>query len=211
MKYLIAIPCMDTVATGFAEALLNLEKPEGTKVCFKTGSLIYDARNLLSLTAIQEGFDRVLWLDSDIRMPADAMMRLAQDMDDTGAPMVTGVYYKRKLPTAPVIYKSVEPPKESGGQMISQIPCYEDYPKDSLFQIGACGFGCVMTDVVFLKYLWNSYGPPFAPMMWAGEDLSFCWRAKEKEWIIMCDSRVQCGHIGTVTYGEWMAKRGETK
>lgn len=209
MKYLIAIPCMDSVATGFAEALLNLQKPEDTKVCFKTGSLIYDARNLLSLTAIQGGFDRVLWLDSDIKMPPDALVRLAQDMDDTGAGMVTGVYYKRKLPTAPVIYESVAPPKEFGGQMIAQVPCYDDYPKDSLFKIGACGFGCVMTDVKLLKKLWDTYGPPFAPLMWAGEDLSFCWRVKKENVEIICNSRVQCGHIGTITYGEWMKERGD--
>ena len=211
MKYLIAIPCMDSVATGFAEALLNLEKPEGTKVCFKTGSLIYDARNLLSLTAIQGGFDRVLWLDSDIKMPPDALVRLARDMDVTEADMVTGVYYKRKLPTAPVIYESVAPPKKVNGQMIAQVPCYENYPKDSLFRIGACGFGCVMTSVRLLKALWDAYGPPFSPVMWAGEDISFCWQAKKENAEIYCDSRVICGHIGTITFGEWMAeKKGVT-
>ena len=57
MKILIAIPCMDTVPVPFAESLLNLDKPEGTKVCFKSGSLVYDARNLLSITAIKEGFE----------------------------------------------------------------------------------------------------------------------------------------------------------
>ena len=53
MSIMIAIPCMGTTPVQFTESLLNLEKPEGTKVCFKSSSLIYDARNLLSLTAIE--------------------------------------------------------------------------------------------------------------------------------------------------------------
>lgn len=207
MKYLIAIPCMDSVATGFAESLLNLEKPADTKVCFKTGSLIYDSRNLLSLTAIQGGFDRVLWLDSDMIVPADAMMRLAQDMDETGADMVTGVYYRRNFPVTPVIFRSIDKPAEINGSMVAQIPCYEDYPMGDLFPVGACGFGCVMTSVKLLKRIWDNQGPAFHPVMWAGEDIAFCWRVKQAGVRILCDSLVQCGHIGSITFGKQMDKR----
>ena len=69
MKTLIAIPCMDTIPVGFMQSILYLNKPEGTSVCFRPNSLIYDSRNILSLTAIQEGYDRVLWVDSDMMFP----------------------------------------------------------------------------------------------------------------------------------------------
>ena len=58
MKTLIAIPCMDTMPTGFVQSLLYLEKGADVSVCFKANSLVYDSRNLLSLSAIEEKFDR---------------------------------------------------------------------------------------------------------------------------------------------------------
>ena len=211
MKFLIAIPCMDSVATGFAESLLNLEKPGDTKVCFKTGSLIYDSRNLLSLTAMEGEFDRVLWLDSDMSVPPDALARLAIDMSYTDADMVTGLYFRRKFPVTPVIFRDVDSPKEINGTMTAQVDCYKDYPKESLFQVGACGFGCVLMKVDLLKKLWKDYGPPFSPVMWAGEDITFCWHVKQAGGKIMCDSKVKCGHIGSITYGEWMAQKGDAE
>ena len=53
MKTLIAIPCMNMVPVGFVQSILYLKKGEDVSVLMKPDSLIYDSRNLISLTAIE--------------------------------------------------------------------------------------------------------------------------------------------------------------
>lgn len=207
MKTLIAVPCMDTVPVGFAESILNLRKPEGTKVCFKADSLVYDSRNLLSLTAIDNGFDRVMWFDSDMIIPPDAMTALYRHLDD-GLDMVTGLYVCRKMPVKPVLYQNLkEPERGEDGKLRSQLQAMDEYPQNDLFRVDACGFGCVMTSVSLLKRVWDEFGPAFAPLSWAGEDISFCWRVKQLGVPIWCDSRISCGHVGKFIYHDGLIRR----
>ena len=84
MRTMIAVPCMDTVQTFFMTSLLSLRKPEGTEVAVASCSLVYEARHNLAMKAIKDGFDRVLWLDSDMRFDPDLMERLGADLDDSG-------------------------------------------------------------------------------------------------------------------------------
>ena len=202
MKILIAIPCMDSVPIAFAEALLNLQKPQQTAVCFKPNSLIYDSRNLLSLTAIENGFDRVLWLDSDMDIPMNTLLKLSDDMDKLQADIVTGVYFKRRLPTEPVLFEKIEEPTLVNGMVQKNIETFINYPKDRIFTIDGCGFGCVMTSVSLLKRVWDKYHNAFLPFPWAGEDVSFCYRIKLLGEKIYCDPSISCGHIGTYIYTE---------
>lgn len=211
MRTLIAVPCADTVPVPFMESLLNLQKPEGTSVCLKSNSLVYDSRNLLSLTAIERGYDNVLWLDSDMIVPPDTLVRLAEDMNDLECEMVTGLYFKRRPPYSPVIFNNVLPPEQQDGELIKQIQDYLDYPKDSLFAVDGCGFGCCMTSTSLLRRVWDRFGPAFNPFVWASEDLAFCYRVKLLGEQIYCDSSISCGHIGQYVYTETTYKRGEKK
>lgn len=202
MKTLIAIPCMDTVPVGFAESILNLQKPAQTAVCFRNGSLVYDSRNLLALTAIENGFDRVLWLDSDMVIPMDALTRLSADMDTLGCDMISGVYFKRKPKTEPVIYRRIDEPILSDGKVQRRIDSYIDYPQNNIFKIDGCGFGCCLMNTSLLKEVWDKFQNAFLPFPWAGEDISFCYRTKLLGHNIWCDPSVSCGHIGQYTYDE---------
>lgn len=196
MKTLIAIPCMDTMPTDFTESLLNLNKPEGTAVCFKKNSLIYDARNLLSLTAIENGFDNVLWLDSDMIVPQDTILKLQMYGE-----MTTGLYYSRHAPYQPVIFDELDEPAREGNKIRKRVHQCETVPDKTLFPVKGCGFGCVLTPVYILKAVWDNFGPAFTPYAWGGEDVSFCHRVNELGYPIYCDPSVVCGHIGSITYG----------
>ena len=212
MKTLIAIPCMDTMPTGFVQSLLYLEKGENVSVCFKANSLVYDSRNLLSLSAIEEKFDRVLWIDSDMMFTKDSMNILMKDMDDSKADFVTGIYFKRHSPYTPVVYDELdEPGIDKDGKPVPHVHNYVDYPTDSIFPVKGCGFGFCLTSVPLLKRVWDTFGPAFSPYPWAGEDISFCHRVNQLGVPILCDSRVSCGHIGTFVYTEAMTKRGDVK
>lgn len=212
MKTLIAIPCMDMMPTGFVQSLLYLEKGEDVSVCFKANSLVYDSRNLLALTAIEEGFDRVLWLDSDMMFTPASMKIIMRDMDEYGAEMVTGIYFRRKKPFTPVVYSQLEEPGvDDNGHMVARVREFTAYPPDSVFPVRGCGFGYCMTSVQLLKEVCDKFGPPFSPYPWGSEDISFCHRVNKLGYQIWCDSRVSCGHIGQFVYTEENTKRGDLK
>lgn len=211
MKTLIAIPCMDTIPVGFAQSLLWLEKGENVSVLFKQNSLIYDARNLLSLTAIENNFDRVMWFDSDMMFQPDTLKRLHHDMDELDTDMVTGLYFKRTGESLPVIYDELDIPTTdyATGKPVKRIHEFTTYPQNHVFPVKGCGFGCVLTSTQLLRDVWKNYGPAFAPFPWAGEDIAFCHRVNKLGYTIYCDSNISCGHIGTFVYTENTFKRGE--
>lgn len=189
MRYLIAIPCMDMVHTLFMTSLLGMDRPEGSEVAVCSSSLIYDARNTLAAQAVNRKFDRVLWLDSDMVFGKDMMTRLIADMDE-GRQMVCGMYYTRKAPIHPCVYKALD---YQNGE--TRALSYTDYPEDQLFEVAGCGFGAVMMDTDVIRLAGN-HGRPFSPMDGWGEDFSFGLRARAEGVKIYCDSRIQIGHAG---------------
>ena len=209
MRALIAVPCMETLPVAFTESLLNLTKPEGTKVCLKSGSLIYDARNLISLTAMEEKFDNVLWLDSDMQFTPDLLTTLLEDLTPDRM-MVTCLYFRRKFPIRPVIFDKLDEPQLVDGKLTASVHEYYDYPQDQIFPVRGCGFGACLTRTKLLKQVWDRFGPAFAPYPWAGEDISFCHRVNLLGHQIYCDSSIPLGHIGTAIFTEavYLKNRG---
>ena len=201
MRYLIAVPSHEMVHAKFTWALMELDKPENTAFTNITNTLIYSARNSIAQNAVKYGFDRVMWFDSDMVFAPDTMIRLAEDMDQ-GYEFVSGLYFSRQEPIRPIIHKEVNWKIKDDGWIDSSAELYWDYPKDSLFEIAACGFGCCMTSVPLLKRMCDKYGSPFYPLMGMGEDTTFCFRAKQDGEKIYCDSRIKCGHVGQYTYEE---------
>ena len=198
---------MDMLPVGFVQSLLYMHKGDNPTVYFKPNSLVYDSRNLLSLYAIENNFDNVLWLDSDMFFPPNTLTKLeAYNMD-----MVTGLYVKRHEPVEPVLYEKIEEPERgSDGKLIANISSYTNYPQDSFFPVAGCGFGCVLTSTKLLKHVWDEYGPAFTPYPWASEDISFCHRVNQLGYQIYCDSSISCGHIGQFIYTEQLLpKRGD--
>lgn len=201
MKTLIAIPCMDMMPTPFVRSLLFLNKGADDRVILSSGSLVYDARNQLLEKAIRYEFDRILWLDSDMDVPTFTMDMLHKDID-AGHEIVSGLYFKRRQPFAPVVYKECCL-KEENGAKIPTAECYTDYPKDTLFECAAFGFGCVMMTVDAAKKIVDNLGPmPFMPVGGFGEDMSFCMRARHVGIQLWCDSRLKAGHVGYKTFDE---------
>ena len=199
MKTLICIPAMDMVHTAFMKSLLGLRIVGQATYSIRCSSLIYDSRNSLVKEALENGFDRILWLDSDMVFDPDLMERLSARLDE-GMDFVSGIYFKRKAPIRPVIYKDIGYYKDGENYTPAAIT-YDDYPKDSVFPIKGCGFGCVMHTTALAKKVLDKYGLPFSPVMGFGEDLSFCGRLTELGIPMWCDSSIKAGHVsqGIVT------------
>lgn len=204
MKTLIAVPCMDMVNAPFAQSLCAMTKVGECHVSFMVGSLIYDARNSLCEQALKIGADAILWLDSDMLIPPDAMVRLMKHIEE-GKDIVSGLYFNRKPDYRPTLFKSLD--VENGKCKFTD---YNDYPKDSVFEIDGCGFGCVAMRVPILTKMVLEKGNWFAPAYNSGEDIAFCIRAKELGYKIWCDSSIKFGHCGHIIVNEdmWDAIKG---
>lgn len=200
MKTLVAIPCMDMVPTRFLFSCLNLRTDENVEFSLTESSLVYDSRNQLSKKAIEEGFERILWLDSDMVFKPDLFERLSERLD-AGYQMVSGLYFKRKKPICPVLYKECGAYEKDGKHTV-YATTYDDYPKDSLFEIAACGFGGVMMTTELVKQVADQFGLPFSPILGFGEDLSFCCKVARLGIKMLCDSAVKLGHVGYKTFDE---------
>lgn len=201
MKTIIAIPCMDMVHTAFMKSLMLVERVGEVSCAIECGSLIYDSRNKLLARALNTDADRMLWLDSDLDFEPDLMQRLSDDLD-SGLDIVSGLYFKRRPPYSPVIYKECEL-KTFEGLYAPTASTYDDYPKDEIFPVAACGFGCVMMSMNAVRKIVQKNGSLlFMPTAGFGEDLSFCMRARDAGVQIYCDSSVKLGHVGYKTYTE---------
>lgn len=200
MRTLIAIPCMDMMHTPFVISLTGLQVKGEIKFAYSASSLVYDSRNGLARKAICERFDRVLWLDSDMRFSPDLFRKLSDDLDE-GRDFVSGLYFTRKPPYKPVIFKKAGYEQINNGVKPIAETHYE-YPKDSVFEVEAAGFGGVMMNTSLLAEVEKNFGLPFSPIMGFGEDISFCLRVKELGKKMYCDSSVKMGHVGQFVYDE---------
>ena len=199
---MIAVPAMDMLHTDFARSALGMEVDGEVQWTFSQSSLVYDGRNLLSQAALRDGFDRVLWLDSDMVFDRFLFRRLSEHLD-LGREIVTGLYVTRKQPIRPVIYKTCHAVMAENGNSFTPVAdSYTDYPRDDLFPVAACGFGAVMMTADVLRRVTERFGLPFSPQMGFGEDMSFCLRASELGITIWCDSSIKLGHAGSCVYTE---------
>ena len=189
-KVLIAVPCMDQVPVHFCQSLALLKKVYDCTLVMKSGSLIYSARQEIAKIAIEKEFDYVFWLDSDMVFPADTLERMMATLENHQLDILTGLYFRRVPPYSPVLFDKLE----LDGQMCNWSE-FTEIPNE-LFEVGGCGFGCVLmkTDVFFDLAL--RFPHFFAPVGGNGEDVAFCCRAREKGYKIYCDPSIICGHVG---------------
>ncbi len=189
MKIFIAIPSMDQVPAQFAQSLATLNKVDGEcLVAFQIGSLIYHSRDALARKAIECEADYILWLDSDMVFAPDTLAKLLEDRES--GDIISGLYFRRVHPFSPVLFDKLD---------IENGKCdwsgFEKIPNE-IFEIGGCGFGCVLmrTDIIF--EIASRFHELFSPIGSVGEDLSFCWRARQCGYKIVCDPRITLGHVG---------------
>lgn len=196
MKTLIAIPCMDEIDVGFVQSLMDLKTVGETKTYFLSGSLIYEARERLSAMAVDNGFDHVLWLDSDMMFKPTMML----DFVSSNVDMVTGIIPARRPPFIPCVYR-----KE--GDKLIQMTEFDGH----LTEIDGCGFGAVFMKTEILEKCFDKFKTCFMPVYGFGEDLSFCLRARELGYKIYCDPRIDFCHIGKTVITKDMWRKDVSK
>ena len=192
-KILICVPCMDMVASGFAQSLAMLQKGgHEVAICFECGSLVYDARNKLAKRAVEMGAEYTMWFDSDMIFQPDTMIRLLEHKDEGG--IISGVYFRRSPPYTPVVFAKCNIRERSWADL-------EEIPTE-LVEVEGVGFGCVLVSTDVLMSIAAKDWRWFEPLKGFGEDLSFCWRARECGYKIILDPSVKCGHVGNIVVTE---------
>ena len=71
-----------------------------------------------------------------------------------------------------------------------------------LSEVEGVGFGCVLVGTDVLMSIASKDWRWFEPLKGFGEDLSFCWRARECGYKILLDPSVKCGHVGNIVVTE---------
>lgn len=205
MKVFIAVPSMDTIPALFAQSLALLQRDCEVQIGWEVGSLVYHARNNLARQALKTDADYVLWLDSDMVFAPDTLIRMLKVCKDNDIDFLTAVCFRRKPPYTPCLFDRLEKVEKGASYTaLLSVP-------DGLFQVGGCGFaGVLMRSDVLLSVQSRFEGRMFDPMDGFGEDVSFCWRARQCGYDIWCDSSIEFGHVGNciVTRGYFEAYNG---
>jgi hypothetical protein len=125
---------------GVTMALMSLE-----------GSMITKSRNDLVKAAIEHNMDYLLFVDSDLIHPADALLRLLNHQKD-----IVGATYNKRVP-----------PYETLGRLLGEKPTLEEYEKGGLYRADLMPGGFMLVKVSVYKELgWPWY---FETYQWPGE------------------------------------------
>lgn len=200
MKILIAVPCFDQVPTLFAQSLALLHKVGECTLAMKAGSLVYTARNDLATYSISMDADYVFWLDSDMVFDPDVLERMMKTLKDNDLDILTGLYFRRVPPYSPVLFDKLDIKDD-----ICEWSEFKTIP-EGLFEVGGCGFGCVLMKTDVFYDVQGKFGNMFAPIANNGEDIAFCWRARQCGYKIWCDPSIIFGHVRTSVVNEQFFK-----
>lgn len=175
---------MDTVRYEFAESLANLCKHLSEigidyDLKWHATSIIYLARNELADHAINENYDYVLWLDSDMSFTPDVFDLLY----GLKVPFATGCYRTRRPPYCFVMERADNPDLR-----IDKLP-------NDPFEIAACGFGMVLITKDTLYKVRANFQTCFTPTPSTGEDYAFCNRWTKMGGKIICHPNAIADHI----------------
>ena len=191
MKTFIAVPSLEYVPALFTQSLTMLRRTGDTQVGFEVGSLVYVARNNLAQAAIRSEADQVLWLDSDMVFTPDLLEKMQSVSKENDIDILTALCFRRKHPFTPTIYDKMD--YKDGKCYFTQ---FLSIPEER-FQVGGCGMaGTLMGTDVLMSVMAKYNGRLFDPLEGMGEDISFCWRARQCGYDIWCDPSITMGHVG---------------
>ena len=191
---MIAVPAMEMVNAEFAQHLAmsaaNLVA-HGIKIncAFNIGSVITIARRNLVDIFLKSDFDYIWWVDSDMKFPIDAPIRLLKRNKD----IVGCNYRRRRFPNA-----------NFTGMMGSSGSFREFVTTDNspaMEMIDVLPHGCVLVKRhVYEKMPQPHYLQEFIPQLnlEIGEDIFFCQQAQKAGFEVWCDQELsrEIAHIG---------------
>lgn len=190
-RVLTVILTRETTSTAWASGFRNLRIP-GTHV-FLTGMPFDHARNVGCQKLLEFGWEWLFFLDDDVIAPSDAIEKLVS----RNAPIISGLYYRRSPPIAPVMLRE----NKNERTWISEFKVPDLMPVDYV------GAGCLLIHRDVLKNLpplsskchwfeWRVDRADLPVTERMSEDFAFCKHARNHGYKIIMDTSVQCRHAG---------------
>jgi hypothetical protein len=191
---MIAVPAMEMVNAEFAQhlamAAANLVA-HGIKIncAFNIGSVITIARRNLVDIFLKSDFDYIWWVDSDMKFPIDAPLRLLMRNKD----IVGCNYRRRRFPNANFTGMS-----GTNGNF-KEFVTNDNSPAMELIDVLPHGLVMVKR-AVYEKIPNPHYLQEYIPELnlEIGEDIYFCQRAQQAGFELWCDQELskEVSHIG---------------
>lgn len=182
----------ETCSVAWAFGLRSMYLPNGSWTAL-SGMPFDHARNTGCLKLLELGWEWLFFYDDDVIAPPDTIVRLINHNKQ----IVSGVYYRRYEPLAPVMLKD----SPNGPQWITE------YPKNSLIEVDFVGAGCLLIHRDVLKSLpplsnrchwfeWRCDRTDLPHLEKTSEDFTFCKHARNHGFKIHVDTSIQCVHAG---------------
>lgn len=148
----------------------------------------------------------IMWIDSDMRMEPNAIAKLIAAAVGINADFMTGVYFQRGKPFAPLFFHFNTTKKK--------FQNYDNVPDNLVAPCEGCGFGFVYTTKRALVQIskWKGFSkkrgwfPDDSHSGGFSEDLNFCHQAMQAGVQLYVHTGVRLGHLGepkVITEKEW--------
>lgn len=207
-RCIVLVPYLTHIEPGCERGLRELEK-RGLEVRRYPASAAIDrTRSEMATTVLAEGWDEIMWIDSDIVFEADDVARLRSHE----LPFVAGVYAKRGTGGLACHLEAlaIELRVGEGGGLVPvrYVGMGFVLARRQVFDDVATTFALPRCNTAFSAPV----VPYFLPMViedartaggywYLGEDYAFCERARRAGHAIVVDTTIRLGHIGSYVYG----------
>jgi hypothetical protein len=189
-------------------SMVNYTANQGVKLEYigtTERTLVDSARNTLARELLKTPSEWAFWMDADMVLPKETIVRLLEVAKEKEAKMVTGVYYQRGNKHWPVLW-SRSPELEDG--TVPKVINKDEYDQNSYvgmftapgpearepFKVHSAGFGCALIH----RNVFESMDEPWFQFVYGkcSEDFYFFVNAAKKGYDLWADPSLRLGHIG---------------
>jgi hypothetical protein len=211
LNILICVPALGDCASGFALSLaramahfasLPYAGDKKVDVTFCTSANLAESRTRLVARGYELEASHILWLDTDMKFPADTITRLLNH----NLAVVGANYPTKEMEARPTAYADDE---DYTG------PVWTGENSTGLKQVAHCGMGVLLTDMG----VFDALSPPFFAfepqppdfIKQTSETAGFCARLGQAGIAVHIDHDLskQVAHIGSFEFSNFLAREAE--
>jgi hypothetical protein len=193
-RILIAIPTAKHVEVLTFKSLWDLHKPTNTQLDFQYfyGYNVQQVRNTQARWVLNNAYDHVLHVDSDMILPPHTLECLLDMQTDTRG-ITSGIYVQRK--DHEQVCEAYVTDSQTGGH--AHLPV-EDLMPHRILDVAAVGFGgCLVRRDVYKQVAepWFEYHMHTSGAPRVSEDVDFCMKAQQAGFTVGVHTGLRYGHI----------------
>ena len=192
LKIMIAVPTFENIEPETFGSIYDLNVPDNVVTDFRytRGYDCARARNAIVKAGINEEFDYILMIDSDIIVPKETLQFALENEPD----IILGVYPRKNDPDKSEIFNNgYDDFKPSARWSIQEL---KNFPSNRI-RIKGGGFGCALVKTSVYKDIGYPYFNyvNYDDGTFLSEDLYLCTQATKHNYPIYVDTRILCKHI----------------